>query len=305
MRKLRPQTIYYKIRSYILYLYRLLTRRIYIYTGKFNISYYLDSTSALDAHIKKYGYLDDWDLLRFIKPYISQESTVFDVGANSGMVSLLLAKNIATKGVVYSFEPDNEMWERLTKNISLNKHLNIIPIKKAVTNDHNASDITLYKRSSIDGSGYINNGLASTKVISLHTKGSYQVQACSIDKEVEFLKLDRLDFIKIDVEGAEMSVILGGEKSIIKFKPIVQYEYSKTLNDLTNEHGASWVFNWFKELGYCQYTLLNGTLVRLHSVVEILRDVNVLCVPKENRFNIWFDTEYKLIYFDNVSLSRV
>jgi len=135
--------------------------------------------------------------------FIESGMTVVDVGANIGYFTLLAARLVGEKGKVFAFEPEPENYALLTKNIEINDYKNVTAMQKAASNKTGQVELFLDK-------------VQTTTHTILRVRGetceeSIAVDAVSLD---EFFKgKERLiDVIKIDVEGAEMLVLLGMTK---------------------------------------------------------------------------------------------
>lgn len=147
---------------------------------------------------------------------INKGDIVIDAGANMGIFSLLAAKKGAK---VYSFEPQPYFYSILCKNIALN-YLNnkIEPLCYAISDRR--GEFTMY----VD-----KENLLSASIIIERGKDSCNVHCISIDQWVEDDNIPRIDFIKVDIEGAERLLLSGARKSIIKWKPklaISSYHYT-------------------------------------------------------------------------------
>ncbi len=139
-------------------------------------------------------------LKRMIKP----SDFIVDVGANIGDHSVPFAKS-AYLGVVVAFEPGEGTFAVLEKNAKIVG--NIKAIHSAVSD--RSGKVTFNE--SVD-SGYSSVGQTGKPIIK-----SYDVPASTIDD----CNFDRLDLLKIDVEGHEMEVISGALKTIRQFKPLI------------------------------------------------------------------------------------
>jgi FkbM family methyltransferase len=133
--------------------------------------------------------------------------TVVDIGANIGNHALFLSRKA---GVVHCFEPNPRAYQRLERNIALNDISNIIVhqhgigSENAVRHFHDESDGNLgMSRYSPDGE------------LELEVRRGDDV-----------ISLDRVDLIKIDVEGMEADVLCGLRRSIRKYRPVVVFEYN-------------------------------------------------------------------------------
>jgi FkbM family methyltransferase len=254
-----------------------------IITGADDIKYHITPGSSLDYIIKKEGFLDDWAILRKLEPVIPKDGIIFDIGANVGHLSLPFAKKFVPYGHVYAYEPDPENSKQLTKNIELNKLHNIIKVTAALQNDEFISTIDFNIRRTIVGDGNQNKGLSSIKPIDKFKKNTLSVTASTVDNEAKRLHITTLSFIKIDVEGAEHLVLEGAKKSIEKWNPIIQYEYSNVLDGIMHEENTVQAFTILKSLGYKQfYVDRDAKLVELRSPNKNMQDVNIIAFPQGN-----------------------
>ena len=243
------------------------------------ILYWIQPHSALDNQILKRGHIDDWDFLKKIIGYIPKDAIIFDIGANVGLLSLPLAKLVVPHGKVFAYEPDSENFNQLKKNIQINELENLIPLPLALQDNTHVTTLQFHIRRSIDGDGNLNRGLSSLKAISLHEKNVVSVQASTVDAQVQQLHLPRVDFMKIDVEGAETQVLMGAQKTITSFHPLIQYEYNNSLDKILNESNTIKTFMFLKEHGYRQFYIQNETakITEMLSPDKKLADANVIC----------------------------
>ena len=153
----------------------------------------------------------------FFASFLKDTDVIFDIGTNLGFMSLQFAC-ISKRGVVYSFEPMPLTFQKLCKNISLNPSLsNRINIMNKAVSDYNGP-LSLY----VPNDGH--HGLVSISDKISNDVRLVTVQACTIDTFVSDNNIKKIDFIKIDVEGAEGLVIKGAMNSIAKFNPSVMLE---------------------------------------------------------------------------------
>ena len=139
---------------------------------------------------------------------------IIDAGANFGMYSILFAK-LNIKNQVYSIEPFKEYNKIILHNSKLNNLKNIKIINKVLSDK-----IAKYKLNK-------NLGNTSASITRKFNKASYiGVKSITIDRLVKTNKIKKIDFIKLDVEGAELMALQGGKKSIKNFKPKIALECS-------------------------------------------------------------------------------
>ena len=135
-----------------------------------------------------------------------------DIGANTGEYTKLMASNCKE---VYAFEPDSSNFAALAEYVK--DYHNCILYQNAVTKEYGKT--TLYKSS-------VNNGMHRIYQTSWHNKmlGTEVVDCINIDGFV-LPRLDRLDFVKIDVEGSEWGVLQGMARTLHKFRPTMIIEF--------------------------------------------------------------------------------
>ena len=136
----------------------------------------------------------------FKKHTPKQGDVVIDCGAYGGAFSLYVAKLIGEKGKVIAFEPDVENYKLLSKNIELNGLQNIISLNKGAWSKN--TFLPCDNKHAGDSSFFNNDqkeSLVNTEVV-------------TIDSELDKIGIKNIDFIKMDVEGAEIEALKGAEK---------------------------------------------------------------------------------------------
>lgn len=144
-------------------------------------------------HKENDGYLKHYDL----KP----GDTVIDAGGYEGTFSIYAAKTVGPTGRVIVFEPDTGNCEKLRQNVMLNGLENITIINKALW----SKDKKLkFNNKHTAGASFFFNASQYTQ----------EIDAVSLDSELERLGISHVDFIKMDVEGAEINAIQGAKKTL-------------------------------------------------------------------------------------------
>jgi FkbM family methyltransferase len=168
------------------------------------------------------GYLFEKYTVMFVNSYIEEDGIFVDIGGNIGCISIPVA-NMVPKGKVHSFEPFERTIEVLKYNIKKNKIKNIVVYPNAV--GHKNMNTTLSNTvMDVD----IKTGNISEKSMTEHMN-SGSVRLGSKGQKVKMTTLDsrvfdKLDFIKVDVEGAESLVFYGAKKTIKEHVPIIIFE---------------------------------------------------------------------------------
>lgn len=251
------------------------------FVGAHNISYALNSRSALDKQVRENGILPDYICLTSSLSF--PDNAVFlDVGANVGFISIPLAKTLFLRGTVHAFEPDRENANQFKRSMDLNRLTNLSFHECALQDNRNVTQMDLTVRRLFDDDGRENRGISSLLPIKHGSVGSYTVRVSTIDHEVDRLELKTVDLIKIDVEGLEHKVLLGGLKTINQFRPIIVYEHSVVLDELSSSTNSSETFDKLVELGYDQFYIKNEKeLVHLEANPKELENINIICFPSE------------------------
>lgn len=148
--------------------------------------------------------------------------TFVDVGANVGYYSLKIAKEYSSKGVtIIAIEAHPGNYKALGKNIELNDFKCIVAINKAVS-DHKGI-VTLYDR--VDTKNRIRSEMYSLSNAFLHESnvalpegGSLEIESDTLDN---ILREQRVDVLKVDIEGAEVSALEGATHTLKKLRKII------------------------------------------------------------------------------------
>ena len=135
---------------------------------------------------------------------IKPGSTVYDIGANVGIYTIISSILCGDTGKVYAFEPVPHNLEYLRKHVDLNNLENVTIISAAVSDTNGKVH-------------FIDNGDHCTSHIS--DEGGVELQSITIDQFVFEEKNMPPDYFKIDVEVAEDLVIEGARNTIQKYKP--------------------------------------------------------------------------------------
>ena len=186
----------------------------YLNGSNFSV-YYPDGIEEAVINAIKSGRIWEKKLLNHYKNMIKSGDTVLDIGTYLGTHTLAFSQLVGDTGVVHSFEPQTEIFELLKKTITENEITNVKLYNTAVYNENGEIEFS-----------NTNNGKASISHIRprLHKPKIQKVSTITIDR----LKLNKCDFVKIDVEKCEWHVLDGAEETILKFKPIIFLETFKT-----------------------------------------------------------------------------
>lgn len=144
--------------------------------------------------------------VKIFEKEIKKGDVFFDIGANVGFYSLLAAELVGPSGKVFAFEPFPENFKYLKKHIEINNYKNIFPFEVAVSSE---TGIAFF-------GGVINRSQGH-----LINSNGLKVKTIAIDEWVKENKLPIPNVMKIDVEGAEMSVLTGAKNTITNNHPTI------------------------------------------------------------------------------------
>jgi FkbM family methyltransferase len=168
---------------------------------------------------------------------LGSQPVVIDGGANIGLVTISVARK--TNAKIYSFEPQRQIFYCLCGNVVINNLENIFTFNQGLGN----TKTTMYVPE-IDYTKGRDFG-----DVELSHKGNEPVLITTIDD----LNLEKLDFVKLDIESMEIAALEGGRNSIRKHRPWCWIEYIKSdINDF---------IDYFRELDYNLYIVDEANLV--------------------------------------------
>ena len=171
-----------------------------------------------------------------IENFVKKGMTFLDVGANKGDFSLFVGNIVGPSGKVVAFEPEPSNCKWIRKSIQINQLNNINLLEIALSNEDEERELYLGKKS---GWHTLVEGAMD------RNEGKINVNTQKLDSLFDSLNLSCVDAMKIDVEGAEFEVILGGENIIKKFRPVI-------FMDLHPELGVdvSKIYEFFKHRNF-------------------------------------------------------
>jgi len=163
-------------------------------------AWWLAEKSALD-HELIYNEFEKMET-GFVKSLLRRDMTVVDVGAHHGLYTLLASKCVGWEGRVIAIEPSPRECARLEKHLRLNRCSNVDLVPCAAGEDSGEMEFFL-----VDGSNDWCNSLRPPAVDD--PTRTVRVRVRRVDEILSERRISRVDFVKLDVEGAELSVLYG------------------------------------------------------------------------------------------------
>jgi len=203
-----------------------------------------------DSRLSRLIYSNDfeWKERQFLKSFLRPGDVFVDLGANIGLFTLIAARQVGSTGHVYAFEPCRETYERLLTNVRLNRLANVSVHQLALSDRVGQYDMKV----SLDGYDAWNS-LAQPIA-----GGSFTVKTVNAVTWDEFSRqnklVGRVTTMKIDVEGWESRVLLGGCETLSRMDaPVLQVEFTELA---ARSAGSSCpnLYHMLEDLGYQMFT---------------------------------------------------
>lgn len=156
--------------------------------------------------------------LRPVMSFIKKGHIVLDLGANVGAYTLKMAQQVGETGLVIALEPNQENFKKLENNIKINGFKNIKAFQIAAGDFNGHAELTFEKNFENAASIIHGNGRCTETVTVVRLDDFFQEQ-----------NIQKVDFIKMDIEGAEPNALKGLEKIISECRPIILFENSNTM----------------------------------------------------------------------------
>lgn len=182
----------------------------------------LTSDTIVSRSVQAYGEWTESEI-EIIRQLVKPGDNVIDVGANLGCHTVPIAKIVAPQGTVLAFEPQPRIFQLLASNVLVNglENVRLFPMACA-----SQPGTILFPEK--DYSTRENFGATSVEHLQLDERGRSRIakvgQSVPLGRIDDVFDLDHLKLLKIDVEGMEADVILGGKRTIENYRPILFVE---------------------------------------------------------------------------------
>ncbi len=158
----------------------------------------------------RYNLLEGFESSLYQK-LLRKDMKILDIGANLGYYSFIAHNKIGENGKIYAFEPEEDNYGLLVKNIEKNKTHNIVPIKKAVTNKTGSGKLYICEEHRGDHQVFDSG----------EGRDSIDIETVRIDDFVD----EKIDLIKMDIQGSEFLALDGMEETLGNKDIIVLTEF--------------------------------------------------------------------------------
>jgi FkbM family methyltransferase len=206
-----------------------------------------------------------------MKKFVQKGDVVFDIGAHMGFYTLLLSNLVGTDGVVNAFEPNPELLPCLER--TLQARGNVVLRKVALSDTTDTVELFIPEDASMASLSNWTDGIAGA----VHTT---KCKLMRMDDLVEFENVARPQFIKCDVEGAELRVFEGGKRVLDKADaPVILFE-ANSLAAASFGYNIEECFKFLESLTEPNYQFFEVTQEGIRALES--RDVkytNIVAIP--------------------------
>jgi FkbM family methyltransferase len=231
------------------------------YLGEFRVA--VDMTYPVEREMFVNWY--EPDAVALIDSLVGDGDVCLDIGANVGALTIAIARRVGPTGHVYAFEPGTVTYPRLVRNLEMNPSIGrrVVPLRLGVSDQ--------------PGTLYWNEEAHNRGNATLYESSGTPVPVVTIDGHFAGQPLQRLDFVKIDVEGMEYEVLSGARRTLLAHRPVI---YLETLPHFASIRGfpvRERIEELLRELGYALYGVREQG--RLTAVTASNMSAYTLAVP--------------------------
>jgi len=182
----------------------------------------------------------------FVARFVTAGMTVVDVGANAGLYAVISAKRVGPGGRVVAFEPSPRELSQLRTHLRLNRCSNVTIEEVALGEAEGQGNLLIVDE--------FQTGCNSFHLAEAEAAGTHPltVPIRTLDSYYRQGKLTRVDLIKIDIEGAELSALRGGAQVFRELRPVLLCEIFEERTEPWNYRGLEiielvrgWGYDWF------------------------------------------------------------
>jgi FkbM family methyltransferase len=174
---------------------------------------------ALGWHVALFGNYEP-ELREIFRTVLPAGGVAVDVGANVGWHTLLMARLVGEGGRVLAAEANPSVRARLQEHLHLNRIRQVEVVAYALADTEGT---VAFHAPEADDPGAGNGHVLSA--VDGVDRGIIRVETRTLDTVCTAAQVERLDLIKIDVEGFEWPVVKGAEQTIARFRPHIVFEY--------------------------------------------------------------------------------
>jgi FkbM family methyltransferase len=202
-----------------------------------------DQSYRFDESLRRWDFSGEEEVRTALEEHLSAGDVAIDIGANFGMHTLIMANRIGAAGRLLAFEPISENLRLLQRNVQLNHYDDRVTIQQAALSDQDGESIEMVMDS--------DKLEPSAALVTSSTAGRQTVKVSNItlDSAASTIAAGDRCLVKLDVEGAELSVLRSGLDFLTTVKPKLLIEvHDYALPQFGDSTEA--VYDFLKRHGY-------------------------------------------------------
>jgi FkbM family methyltransferase len=235
-------------------------------------SWWLARDSALDERLIHASFEERETL--FMQRVLRPGMTVVDAGAHHGFYTLLASRLVGRTGRVVAFEPSPRERKRWRAHVRINLCRNAEIHACALGDDDHEQNLCV-----VQGREDWCNSLREP-----HVGGQYipvRVQVKRLDEVLGELQVPELHVLKLDVEGAELSVLRGARETLLSSRPVILAEVQDLRTRAWGYHAQD-LIDFLTERGYSWFAITSCGALRLASTRRSFYSANLVALPAEH-----------------------
>jgi len=234
--------------------------------------FYMNNISLVKRQLFFVNEYEDYET-KLIQKIVRAGDYTLDVGASFGWYTTLMSKIVGTSGKVFAFELAPNIAQECKKNIELNNMQDNIILEDTALGDTEGVVDFIYSEDlglgNLNPKGLTGGGLLKTG------KG----KITTFDRYIEKNNIPKINFIKCDIDGAEVLFLKGARRTLSVYRPFILIEAS-------GSHGRNScyeIFNEINQFGYKFFSLHYKTRLKPIPEHEFKRNFkeNILCLPSD------------------------
>jgi FkbM family methyltransferase len=224
--------------------------------------------------------------MAFVNRFLRPGMTVLDLGAHEGLYTLLASLRIGPSGKVISFEPSPRERRALRLHLTLNRRSNVVVQGIALGEENAETDLYVVQATS---------GFNSLRPPAVHGRTTtLRVPVARLDDWLLNHQINHVDFVKMDIEGAELAALKGATRLLERRpRPVILAEV-EDIRTLPWGYRAKEIIDYLADKEYVWFGLLaDGSVERL-DLKKAKLDRNFVAVPREREMDFTGNTEAPL-----------
>lgn len=205
--------------------------------------------------------------LKAISRFLGHGDVALDIGGSFGIFALFMSSYVGPTGKVYSFEPGQFSFAQLSANVRLNNRSDRVILHNVAASDQK-SEIRL---------AHLHDSPVNFSIGEIADVQGETVHADRIDDILPEIEQNRVRFIKIDVEGYELTALTGCRVIIERNHPVIMFEVSRPALARQNLRPED-VYNFLAAFGYSFKIFQEGQFVSIND----FREGNIFAISEAN-----------------------